>query len=96
MHYTDDYFTYYGKFSDTDSHVTYLGGKPVGNLTVYNAGVKLQPSPAWQLTFGCNDIFDKGPRQKVSSSTFSFGTGYINPEFPLQGRTYYATFKYIF
>ena len=49
-----------------------------------------------QFAVGCNDIFDKGPKQKVRSDTYGYDSGYISADFPLQGRTYYATFKYIF
>ena len=52
----------------------------------------------WQLAVGCNDVFNKGPEQKIyNGSPFENGySGYINTEFPLQGRTYYATLKCTF
>ena len=43
----------------------------------------------WQLAVGCNDVFNKGPEQKIALANGS----YINPEYPVQGRTYYATLK---
>ena len=95
MHYTDSYFTHYST-SIAGGLENYLAGKPTSNLTVYNAGIKWTPSPSWLVAFGCNDIFNRGPKQRVRSSTYSYEPGYINVEYPLQGRTYYATVKYMF
>ena len=95
MHYTDSYFTHYGT-DERGALENYLAGKPVSGLTVYNAGIKWQPKKSMQFAVGCNDIFDKGPKQKVRSDTYGYDSGYISADFPLQGRTYYATFKYIF
>lgn len=44
----------------------------------------------------CNDIFNEGPKQKIYTNTAFVGGGYINPEFPTQGRTYYVTVRYEF
>ncbi len=97
-HYTDEYFTYYLKAATGQS--PYLNGKPVPALTIMNLGVKFMPSKSWQLTLGCNDIFDDGPKQKiwVKDAYFKTGdsSGYINPEYPIQGRTYYFTVRYSF
>jgi vitamin B12 transporter len=95
MHYTDEYFTMYSRDS-SNSQLDYLAGKPVSSLTVYNAGLKWQPRKSWQVVLGCNDIFNKGPEQRVRSNTAFYEPGDINVEFPLQGRTYYATVKYTF
>lgn len=95
MHYTDDYFTSSSKDSRGGEYAI-LSGRPVSSLTVYNAGVKWKPSDDWQITVGCNDIFNHGPKQKIRSQIAFTIPGYINPEFPHQGRTYYATVRYQF
>ena len=84
-HYTDKYYTYRvkggaGEFPD---------GLPTDDLLVLNTGIKWKMKDGWQLAVGCNDVFDKGPEQKIALANGS----YINPEFPVQGRTYYATLK---
>ncbi len=94
-HYTDEYFTNYARDSRGGEYA-YLSGKPVSDLFVINGGIKWKIKKNWQLTFGCNDIFDQGPKQKIRSNTAYIVPGYINPEFPLQGRTYYATVRYEF
>ena len=71
----------------------YLFGKPVDELLVFNTGVKVNMKNNWELSLGCNDVFNKGPEQKIY---YSQGGYYVNPEFPVQGRTYYATVKYKF
>lgn len=95
VHYTDSYFTYDDKDSKGGEYA-YLSGKPVDSLLVYNLGMKVKLSKAAQLTFGCNDLFNEGPKQKIRSNTAYYVPGYINPEFPIQGRTYYATLRYEF
>lgn len=94
-HYTDSYYTYKVKDSRGGEYA-YLSGKPVTSLLVYNLGVKVKMSKAVQLMLGCNDIFNEGPKQKIRSNTAYVEPGYINPEFPIQGRTYYATVRYEF
>ena len=94
-HYTDEYFTSYNK-DNRGGEYAYLSGKPVESLVVINGGIKWNIKKNLLLTFGCNDIFNKGPEQKVRSNTAYTVPGYINVEFPLQGRTYYATIKYEF
>ena len=91
-HYTDEYFTNYDK-STEGGEAAYLSGKPVSDLLTMNAGIKWQPRDNWQLTFGCNDIFNAGPEMKIRSNTAYTEPGYINPEFPIQGRTYYVNAK---
>lgn len=88
-HYTDAYYTY-------QDSTTGLGdvdlGFPVPSITTINAGIKLKPSAAWQFVFGCNDLFNRGPKLKIP-----VGRGmYVNSEYPLQGRTYYASIRYEF
>lgn len=94
-HYTDEYFTYYNK-ATSGKLSPYLSGKPVCSLFVMNSGLKWMPKKNWQLTFGCNDILNKGPKSKIRSDAAFMVPGYINPEFPIQGRTYYVTVRYQF
>ncbi|WP_288183224.1 TonB-dependent receptor [uncultured Sporomusa sp.] len=64
-------------------------------LGLFNAGVKYSASSSLDLSFGVNDIFNKGPEQTFT--THSSGTPYTqNVTFPLQGRTYYMTARYLF
>ncbi|WIW71373.1 TonB-dependent receptor [Anaerosinus gibii] len=95
LHYTDEYFTSTSRDSRGGNYA-YLSGKPVSSLTVINTGVKWKPEKDWQINIGCNDIFNKGPKQKIYSPIAFTEDGYINAEFPLQGRTYYATVRYEF
>ena len=94
-HYTDSYYTYREK-DFRGGEYAYLSGKPVDSLLVYNLGMKVRLNDDVQLSFGCNDIFNEGPKQKIYTNTAFVGGGYINPEFPIQGRTYYATVRYEF
>lgn len=94
-HYTSSYYTIneyrYNKLGDeTDDGVAYP------SLSVINAGVKVKPGKAWQIAFGCNDIFNRAPKQKgwVCLGTNSYG--YLNVEYPIQGRTWYGTVRYEF
>ena len=84
-HYTDMYYTYRVK----DDNSAYPSGLPTDDLLVFNTGIKWKIKDKWQLAVGCNDVFNKGPEQKIKMAN---GT-YLNPEFPVQGRTYYATLK---
>lgn len=93
--YVDEYFTDYSK-DKRGGQYTYLSGKPVDSLTTVDVGIKWKPRKTLQVTLGCNDIFDKGPKMKIYSPAISAVDGYINPEFPIQGRTYYATVRYEF
>ncbi|WP_405384181.1 TonB-dependent receptor [Phascolarctobacterium sp.] len=93
-HYTDEYFT--DSANDAkNSEDRYLSGKPVTDLTVINTGLKLKPASNWQLTFGCNDIFNEAPKAKIRVRGADW-SGYVNNEFPIQGRTFYFTAKYDF
>lgn len=84
-HYTDTVYTYFESSGQNK-------GYPTPSITVVNAGIKLQPNKVWQLTFGCNDIFNRNPKMKIS-----IGDGlYVNSEYPIQGRTYYASIRYEF
>lgn len=87
-HYTDSYYTY----MDKDSSDGMDFGCPTPSVTVVNAGIKLKPNKSWQLTFGCNDIFNRNPKMKISVGD----NLYVNSQYPLQGRTYYASIRYEF
>ena len=91
-HYTDEYFTNYSNEGNTDEE-KYLAGRPTADLFVINSGLKWQPRHNWQVTVGCNDILNDGPKQKIKCNIANYESGYINPEFPVQGRTYYVTAK---
>ena len=84
-HYTDAYYTYRVKGGSGD----FPDGLPTDDLLVFNTGIKWKMKDGWQLAVGCNDVFNKGPEQKIALANGS----YINPEYPVQGRTYYATLK---
>ena len=84
-HYTDKYYT-----NSIDVERFAL---PVDDLLTFNAGVKLKTRSNWEVTVGCNDLFDDGPKMKIRSIN---NDGYINPEYPIQGRTFYITAKYDF
>lgn len=68
-----------------------LSGCPVQSLFTVGAGFKWKPAEDWQVTVGCNDIFNQGPKGKVW-----FYDYYINDEYPIQGRTYYMTVRHQF
>lgn len=95
MHYTDFYFTYYGT-SNAGPEANFITANPTTSLTVFNAGLKWKPKENWLFTVGCNDIFDEGPKQKIRANMYSYPPGYISLDFPLQGRTYYATMRHVF
>lgn len=88
-HYTDWYYTYHVQSSSSDLIDL---GCPTPSVTVVNAGIKLKPNKSWQLTFGCNDIFNRNPKLKISVGD----NLYVNSQYPLQGRTYYASIRYEF
>lgn len=96
MHYTDEYHTMGDRVAGNASESEKLG-RANSSLTVFNAGIKWQPKDAWLITLGCNDIFDRGPEQTVYLREGVTGRDYnINADYPLQGRTWYATLKYEF
>lgn len=88
-HYTDRYYTCHVTSSSSDLIDL---GCPTPSVTVVNAGIKLKPNKSWQLTFGCNDIFNRNPKMKISVGD----NLYVNSQYPLQGRTYYASIRYEF
>ncbi len=94
-HYTSEYFTYSRKTA-SELLSSYMAGMPVASLTVMNLGLKYMPTKNWQFTLGCNDVFNSAPRSKLHNYTAFVDAGYINPEFPVQGRLYYMNVKYMF
>ena len=84
-HYTDSYYT---NSIDIANFAC-----PVDDLLTFNTGVKVKTRSNWEVTVGCNDLFNKGPKLKVRSLD---GESYINTEYPVQGRTFYVTAKYDF
>ena len=70
-------------------------GVPEGSqssLTVWDVGVKYQVNKSFQLALGVNDMFNKAidMYKKTDCGTSE------NIEYPIQGRTYYATMQYNF
>lgn len=89
-HYTDAYYT------SSNKELGELTGRPVKELLIFNSGIKYTPNKNLQITLGCNDLFNEGPKQNVLIHTLTDGVIYVNPEYPHQGRTYYITAKYNF
>lgn len=89
--YVDEMFTRRLKDIKAGGHYSYLKGVPQSSLITVNAGFKITPNDSILVTVGCNDIFNKGPENKIL-----FEDGYVNNDFPIQGRTAYATVKYKF
>ena len=77
-------------------------GSPQESLFTMGIGTKWEPTPNCLITIGCNDVFNKGPKMKIlfledgSIAGLPVGKVYVNPEYPIQGRTVFATVKYRF
>ncbi len=95
LHYVGSYYIYYGKSSAGES-ASEMMGRPTPKLMTVNTGIKWKPKDHIQVTLGCNDIFDEGPKLKIWSVIDYMKNGYINPDFVIQGRTYYGTLRYEF
>ena len=96
-HYLSKYYTHYALPTTNDATKRELAGRPTESLTTVNLGMKWSPREDMTLTLGCNDIFDRAPRQRVNSlQRFGSDPGSVNIEYPLQGRSYYMTFRYEF
>ena len=96
-HYLSKYYTHYALPTTNDAIERELAGRPTESLTTVNLGMKWSPRKDMTLSLGCNDVFDRGPKQRVNSlQRFGSDPGPANIEFPLQGRSYYATFRYEF
>jgi outer membrane receptor protein involved in Fe transport len=84
----------------------YLSQKGWENpLTTVNVGgswlvAKTGPNKGLRLSFGVNDVFDKGPEQTLGSNNYFLNAPYQNVSYspnvsyPYQGRTYYATLNW--
>ncbi|EKU70919.1 TonB-dependent receptor [Selenomonas sp. F0473] len=92
-HYMSKYYTHYMiDFSEPE-----LSGRPTEPYMTFNMGLKWSPRKDMTLTLGCNDVFDRGPKLKVNSlQAFGSHPGAVNIEYPLQGRSYYMSFRYEF
>jgi len=67
-------------------------GEPEGSqssLTVWDLGVKYQINKSFQLAVGVNDMFNKA-NDMYKMTDYGVAT---NIEYPIQGRTYYATLQ---
>lgn len=91
-HYTDSYYTVEATKDAVNLNKDIDKGYPVPSVTVINTGIKIKPSTNWQITFGVNDLFNKNVKLKIPLG----GGNYCNPEFPIQGRTYYTSVRYEF
>lgn len=85
-----------------DSVLKSANGSPQNSLFTVGIGTKWEPTPNCLVTIGCNDVFNKGPKMKIlfledgSIAGLPAGPIYVNPEYPIQGRTVFATVKYRF
>ena len=96
-HYVSKYYTNYDIPQVSDPVEKELTGGPREALTVVNMGLKWSPKKDMTLTLGCNDVFNRGPQLKVNSvQRYGSDPGKVNIEYPLQGRSYYMTFRYEF
>ena len=70
------------------------------SLTTTEIGAKYRFPSGVQLTVGCQDIFNRGPKLKehdlVGGSADWDLTVPNNPDYPTQGRTWYASMRYDF
>ena len=63
------------------------------SLTTMDVGVKYKFNKSLQLAVGCNDVLNKANDMYLSMA----GTGELrNIQYPIQGRTYYATLQYTY
>ena len=93
LHYISRYYTHFMIDEDAPN----FDGRPTAPLTTVNLGLKWSPKKDMTLTLGCNDVFNRGPKATVfSEQELGSDPSNVNIEFPLQGRTYYATFRYEF
>lgn len=97
--YTGKMYTSYAK----DEIIKSANGSPQDSLFTIDAGIKWESKDKkWQVAMGCNDIFDKGPDMKIlflengEIAALPKGPVYVNPEYPIQGRTWFVTAKYHF
>lgn len=65
------------------------------SLTTWDLGVKYKINKSFQLAVGCNDIFNRA-LDMYQKNTFFANSNAYNIQYPLQGRTYYATLQYTY
>ncbi len=71
------------------------------SLTTTEIGAKYRFPSGVQLTVGCQDIFNRGPKladrylYRISGGSINYATPF-NPDYPTQGRTWYASMRYDF
>lgn len=67
--------------------------KRQSSLTTMDVGVKYKFNKSLQLAVGCNDVLNKANDMYLNM----YGNGEIrNIQYPIQGRTYYATLQYTY
>ncbi|WP_255451371.1 TonB-dependent siderophore receptor [Sporomusa sp. KB1] len=95
LKYRDEMFTNAVK-DKRGGHYAYESGAPVRALTTVDLGVKFKPTKTWQVTVGCNDIFDAASDLKIDYRDYSDKHISVNPEYPLAGRTFFVNARYDF
>ena len=94
-HYVSKYYTHYA-FPENPA-IRELAGRPTASVATVNLGLKWSPHKDMTLSLGCNDVFNRGPKLRVNSEQrYGSEPGRVNIEYPLQGRSYYATLRYEF
>ena len=63
------------------------------SLTTWDLGIKCKLTEHLQIALGVNDIFNKA---NDMYRKYKSGTDYSNIQYPIQGRSYYASFQYKF
>ena len=64
------------------------------SYSLVDLGIKYKFDKAWRLSFGVNDIFDKGTDVYITTRMY-YGPR-TSSFYPLTGRTYYTTLEYSF
>ena len=96
-HYVSQYYTHYAIPQVSDPVEKELAGRPRAALKTINLGFKWSPRKDMTLSIGCNDVFDAASKLKVHSvQRYLSEPSWVNIEYPLQGRTYYMSFRYEF
>ena len=94
-HYVSKYYTHYA-FPENPA-IRELAGRPTASVATVNLGLKWSPHKDMTLSLGCNDVFNRGPKLRANSEQrYGSEPGKVNIEYPLQGRSYYATLRYEF
>ena len=63
------------------------------SLTAWDLGIKCKLTEHFQIALGVNDLFNKA---NDMYHKYKSGTDYTNIQYPIQGRSYYASFQYKF